>query len=135
MKVLIDTHIAMWVVTDDPQLPTKAKEIVEDKKNEIYYSTASIWETTIKHMIRPNDVLVSGHRLEEGCEGLGFICLPILNKHVLEVETLKREEGAPRHNDPFDRLLLAQAKSEGMMFVTHDTMLPYYNEPFLAYTR
>lgn len=131
MKVLLDTHIAIWAVTKDPQLSQMAREILEDADNEIYYSTASVWETTIKHILRPNNVLVSGRRLEEGCEKDGYICLPILNQHAVGIETLKLADHAPRHNDPFDRLLLAQAKVEGMKFLTHDSLIPYYNEPFV----
>ena len=61
----------------------------------------------------------------------GYLVLPILNKHVSALETLKRSENAPRHNDPFDRIMVAQAKAEGFMFLTHDSLIPYYDEPFI----
>lgn len=57
--------------------------------------------------------------------------IDILNKHVSALETLKRPEDAPKHNDPFDRIMVAQAKAEGIMFLTHDTLIPYYDEPFI----
>lgn len=53
MKILIDTHIAIWAVLNDPKLPSKAKEIILNEDNDIFYSTASIWEITIKHMLYP----------------------------------------------------------------------------------
>ena len=93
MQILIDTHIAIWAVLDDPKLPKKAKDIIIDDRNEIFYSTASIWEITIKHMLHPDN--------------------------------------APRHNDPFDRIMVAQAKAENLMFLTHDLLIPYYSEQFI----
>ena len=52
----------------------------------------------------------------------------IRNKHVFTLETIKRKEGVPPHHDPFDRLLIAQAKAEKMSFLTHDSLIPYYEE-------
>ncbi len=131
MKILLDTHIAIWSVLDSEKLSDKAREIILDTDNEIYYSAASVWEITIKHMAHPEIFLFSGAHLEKGCEENGFQSLPIYNKHAAELETLVRPQNAPPHKDPFDRMLLAQAKSEGMKFLTHDTLIPYYNEPFV----
>lgn len=131
MKVLIDTHIAIWAVLNDPKLPERAKDIILDKENVIFYSTASMWEITIKHMLHPDKLRINGNLLEKGCEGNGYIVLPILNKHVSALETLKRHNDAPKHNDPFDRIMIAQAKAESLMFLTHDSLIPYYNELFI----
>ena len=54
MNVLIDTHIAIWAVLNDPKLPKQAKDIILDKENDIFYSTASVWEITIKYMLHPD---------------------------------------------------------------------------------
>ncbi len=131
MKVLIDTHIAIWAVLNNPKLPKQAKDIILDKENDIFYSTASVWEITIKHILHPDRLRINGSLLEKGCEENGYFVLPILNKHVSALETLKRLENAPRHNDPFDKIMIAQAKTEGLMFLTHDSLIPYYNEPFI----
>lgn len=131
MKILLDTHIAIWSVLDSEELSETARALLLDDGNEIYYSTASIWEITIKHMAHPETFLYSGIDLEKGCEANGFISLPIFNKHTVALETLVRPKDAPPHKDPFDRILLAQAKSEGMKFLTHDTLIPYYNESFV----
>ena len=131
MKILLDTHIAIWAVLDSAELSDAAKAIILDENNEIYYSAASVWEITIKHMAHPETFLYSGKHLAKGCEANGFISLPIFNKHSAELETLERPKDAPLHKDPFDRILLAQAKSEGMKFMTHDTLMPYYNESFV----
>ncbi|MEH2950767.1 hypothetical protein [Sporofaciens sp. JLR.KK001] len=71
MKILIDTHIAVWAVLNDPKLPGKAKELLLDMENKILYSTASIWEITIKHMLHPEKLLMNGNILEKGCEDNG----------------------------------------------------------------
>lgn len=131
MKILIDTHIAIWAVLNDIKLSEKAKEILLDNKNEIFYSTASVWEITIKHMLHPDKIRINGSLLEKGCGDNGYEVLPILNKHVSALETLKRQKNAPKHNDPFDRIMVAQAKAEDMMFLTHDSLIPYYMESFI----
>ena len=131
MKILLDTHIAIWTVLDSEELTKEARSMILDEKNEIYYSVASVWEITIKHMVHPETFLYSGKHLEKGCEANGFISLPIYNRHAAELETLVRPKDAPPHKDPFDRILLAQAKSERMKFMTHDTLIPYYNESFI----
>lgn len=131
MKVLIDTHIAIWAVLNNPKLPKQARDIIIDKENDIFYSTASVWEITIKHILHPDKLRINGSLLEKGCEENGYFVLPILNKHVSALETLKRSENAPRHNDPFDKIMIAQAKTEGLMFLTHDYLIPYYNETFI----
>ena len=131
MKVLIDTHIAIWAVLNNPKLPKQAKDIILDKENDIFYSTASVWEITIKHILHPDRLRINGSLLEKGCEENGYFVLPILNKHVSALETLKRLENAPRHNDPFDKIMKKKKKTEGLMFLTHDSLIPYYNEPFI----
>ncbi len=65
MKVLIDTHIALWALMDALKMPKEAEKILMDENNEIYYSTASVWEVAIKHSIRPNDMIVDGRLFEK----------------------------------------------------------------------
>lgn len=131
MKILLDTHIAIWAVLDSEELPDEARAMILDEDNEIYYSAASVWEITIKHMTHPETFLYSGKHLAKGGEANGFVSLPIFNKHSAELETLARPKDAPPHKDPFERILLAQAKSEGMKFMTHDTLISFYNESFI----
>ena len=131
MRILLDTHIAVWAVLNAPKLPDKARQMILDEENEIFYSTASVWEITIKHMLHPDKIRMSGNILEKGCEDNGYIVLPILNDHVSYLETLHRPQNAPQHNDPFDRIMVAQAKAEKLMFLTHDSLIPYYKEPFI----
>lgn len=71
---------------------------------------------------------VGGKQFVDGCIGAGFIPLYIENSHVLAVEKIKRREGEPEHHDPFDRILIAQAKTENMILITHDRLLDGYGE-------
>jgi len=128
MNLLLDTHILIWALNDDPQLSEKAKEMILEPGNAVYYSVVSIWEISIKHSTHPEDLEFSGKELSEFCQDAGFLPLELRDKHVFALETINRPENAPRHNDPFDRMLVAQAKAENMSFLTHDSLIPYYEE-------
>ena len=128
MKLLLDTHILIWALNEDPRLPDKAKEMILDEDNTIYYSSISLWEVAIKHAKYPNEVEFTGEELSGFCQEAGFLPVEMRDKHVFALETLTRESGAPPHHDPFDRMLIAQAKVEHLLFVTHDSLLPYYEE-------
>ena len=128
MNILLDTHILIWALNEDHRLPEKAKEMILDEDNAVYYSSVSIWEIAIKHAKYPNDVEFSGKELSQFCQEAGFLPVEMRDKHVFALETIKREENAPPHHDHFDRMLIAQAKAENLSFVTHDSLLPYYGE-------
>ncbi len=129
MKVLLDTHIILWALTDNERLPKKARSIILDAENEIYYSLVSAWEVAIKHSIHPNQIPVSEKEFLNYCNQAGYLQLPLQENHILSINSLHRTENAPKHNDPFDRMLISQAKSENIMFITHDSLIPFYNEP------
>jgi len=131
MKLLLDTHIILWAITDDKKLSEKARTLILSKESEIYYSTASIWEVMIKHMFHPEHMPISGKQLSNYCQKASYKMLPILDNHVYALESLQRTQDAPKHKDPFDCILLAQAKVENMLFITHDSLLPYYNEKYI----
>ena len=128
MNLLLDTHILIWALNEDPRLPKKAKEVILDEDNTIYYSTVSIWEIAIKHATHPESVQFSGKELARFCHEAGFLPVEMKDRHVFALETITRADGAPPHHDPFDRMLIAQAKAENMSFVTHDSLLPFYEE-------
>lgn len=128
MKVLMDSHIVIWAISDDARFSREAREIITDRKNDVYYSAASVWEIAIKHIVHPDKVIVNAERMVEWCEETGFKQLPVVGRHTFLLKTLQRDQNAPPHSDPFDRILLAQAKAENMKFLTHDSLIPYYNE-------
>ena len=129
-QVIFDTHILLWVLTESEKLPLLAKELIDNHDTQIFYSSVSIWETAIKYMKNPTKINnVSPEMLIDFCDNSHFLELPLTEEHVLMLQTLSRPDDAPPHNDPFDRILIAQAKSEHMTLITHDSLLSYYNEP------
>ena len=128
MKLLLDTHILIWALTDDPRLPDKAKEKIQDENNSVFYSVISIWEISVKHEKHPENVEFTGKELSAYCQEAGFLPLELRDQHVIALETVVRGDDAPPHHDPFDRMLIAQAKAENMSFITHDMLLPFYEE-------
>lgn len=128
MKLLLDTHIAIWALNDDPQLSPKARKLLLDPNNTIYYSSISVWEVLLKHAKNPANLELTASSFSHYCLQAGFYPLTLSDKHVHAVETLSRPVHARKHNDPFDRLLLAQAKIEKLFFLTHDSLIPDYEE-------
>ena len=135
MKILPDTHMLLWSVGQSKKLSSKARELLSDENNKIYYSIVSIWEATIKRLTHPDKIEdISPRELIQFCNDAGFEILPLRPEHVYALETISRPDDAPPHKDPFDRILIAQAKSEGMNFLTHDELLEYYNEPCIIFS-
>ena len=128
MNLLLDTHILIWALNEDPRLPAQARDLILDEGNTVYYSSVSIWEVSIKHANHPENISFSGKDLAGYCQEAGFLPVEMRDKHVFALETLSRPEDAPPHHDPFDRMLIAQAKSENLSFITHDPLLSFYGE-------
>ena len=133
MKILLDSHILLWALTDHPKLPGKARDYIQDPENLIFYSAVSVWELSLKHTAHPDNVEFSGRELCEYCDDAEYLPLNVTRSHILTMERLRRKKDAPPHKDPFDKLLLAQAVAENMLFLTHDSLLPDYGEPCVVY--
>lgn len=130
MKILLDTHILIWFHTRDSELSEKAWKILLNPENEIFYSSVNIWETQIKYLKHKDEINFSGEELENICKKARLKCLNVESKHCIELKTLSYSENAPRlHKDPFDKILICQAKTENMLLMTHDSLIPFYNEP------
>lgn len=125
--VLLDTHIILWAMSKDSKLNTKMRDIILNPNNRLFYSIASMWEVQIKYALKK--IPISGIEFMHYCEQSGYHKLPIDDLHVVELAGLQRDESAPPHNDPFDRIMLSQAKAEGFTFLTHDPFFRGYNEP------
>ena len=125
-ELLLDTHIILWMIAGDQRLSQKARNIIKENIGSIYYSIASMWEVQIKYDRKK--LPVSGAEFMHYCEQSGYHKLPIDDLHVKELAGLERDEAAPPHNDPFDRIMLSQAKAEGFTFLTHDPFFRGYNE-------
>ena len=120
MHILLDTHLFIWWLRNDRKLTKKARQIIEESK-EVYISSASIWEASIKIQLGKLDVDIN--LLVNSIEREGFIELPISAKHAAKVNEL-----ILHHRDPFDRILIAQAITEPLRFLTADTILKQYSE-------
>lgn len=121
MKLLLDTHILLWAASTPQKLTPKILKLIEDEQNELFYSAASIWEIVIKSSLGRTDFQVDPRIFRTALEDHGYRQLPITSEHVLLVQGL-----APRHKDPFDRILVAQASVEGMGLLTMDQAVMDY---------
>ena len=119
MRILIDTHILLWCLEDSPKLTAAARRLIEDPDNEIYVSKATAWEIEIKRML--GKLTISDDFMERVEEGFSWLSIEL--RHIKELHTL-----TPIHRDPFDRMLVAQAKCESMILLSHDDTLPQYGE-------
>ncbi|TVR01530.1 MAG: type II toxin-antitoxin system VapC family toxin [Spirochaetaceae bacterium] len=121
MRLLLDTHILLWAITADRLLPDAARHLIEDSRNEVVFSAASVWEITIKHSIRSDAMPVSGAEALHWFRRAGYRELSITPEHtVVQLE--------PIHRDPFDRMLVAQALAEPLRLVTHDEVVARYSD-------
>ena len=127
MRCLLDTHIVIWAMVGSPKLSSLAHEILEDPQNVFYVSAASIWETAIKHVVKPVEIPVTVNQMMRFCLESGIIELPVRFVHARKVSELPLY-----HRDPFDRLLVAQAEMENLRLVTHDHLLPSYGDVVLS---
>jgi PIN domain nuclease of toxin-antitoxin system len=126
LNLLLDTHIALWAITDSPKLPEKARELIQATKSTVWVSIASVWEIAIKHSLGRGDMPISSQEALHYFQGAGYRLLAIEPEHVLAIEGL-----APHHRDPFDRLLIAQALVEPMRLITHDALVALYSDTII----
>ena len=127
MKLLLDTHIILWVAGQPEKLSESARTLLTSSKNMLFFSAASIWEIVIKLSLGKKDFKVDPYRLRKMLIVHGYNELPVTAEHALKVNSLPL-----LHKDPFDRLLLAQARAEGMLLLTVDTSVSQYQESVLA---
>lgn len=123
MNLLLDTHVALWAITDSPRLSATARSLIESPRSTVWVSVASLWEIVIKHSLARGDMPVSGRDAARYFEASGYRLLPIEAEHAAAIEDLPRH-----HQDPFDRLLIAQALTEPMRLMTHDPVLALYSD-------
>ena len=128
MNILLDTHIAVWAISDHPKLPQKAKDLLIDPDNTIYYSSISTWEILLKTNSPRNNLDLLPDDFIKYCDEAGYYQLNLTSDHVVTASNLDLTNIDNEHKDPFDRILLAQAKTERFCFLTADNKLPLYNE-------
>lgn len=126
MNLLLDTHIALWAITDDPKLSQLARGLIASPDNSVWVSAASVWEIAIKRALGRGDMPVSSQQALEFFKLSGYRNLPIDAAHASAVENLPAH-----HQDPFDRILVAQALSEPMRLITHDATVARYSDTII----
>ncbi|MGH9518197.1 MAG: type II toxin-antitoxin system VapC family toxin [Terriglobales bacterium] len=124
MRLLLDTHIFLWMVNGNLRVGSRERELIADAK-EVYISSATLWEIAIKFSAGKLQVDMDA-LLEEIVTG-GFRQLPVMNRHAMAVAQLPL-----LHRDPFDRMLIAQAMTEPMRLLTADARLAAYSELVIA---
>jgi PIN domain nuclease of toxin-antitoxin system len=127
MKLLLDTHIILWAAGQPDRLSATARELILDSQNALFFSAASMWEIVIKRGFGRGDFKVDPFRLRKLLIINGYTELAVTTEHVLRLDTLPL-----LHKDPFDRILIAQARNEGMVLITVDTTIIQYKEGILA---
>ena len=124
MKLLLDTNILLLAAAD--MLPPAAEEYVLNEQNELFYSSASIWEIVIKRGLNRPDFNADPHLLNTALIENGYIHLPISAEHTLYTGTLPMI-----HKDPYDRILVAQSIAEGISLLTTDEIIADYPAPVI----
>jgi PIN domain nuclease of toxin-antitoxin system len=121
MPYLLDTHAFLWFVSGDKQLPESAKRIIRNIDESCFLSAASLWEITIKHQNNKLDLGISLKELFDFADRNQIEIIPINYEHLLQLSKLPSH-----HNDPFDRLIIAQAISEELIIITRDKLFKNY---------
>jgi PIN domain nuclease of toxin-antitoxin system len=121
MKYLLDTHLLLWASLNSNKLSQIARMIIENQNNELLFSAASIWEIAIKSQLGRSDFQVNASLFRTGLLSNGYQEMNITGVHGIEAGRLP-----PVHSDPFDRMLIAQANSEGINLLTSDQQISSY---------
>ena len=124
MKLLLDTHLLLWASGQPEELSAAARSLLENPAHELLFSAASIWEVALKRGLGRGDFSVDPRLLRRGLMDNGYRELPITSEHAVMIESLP-----PIHKDPFDRILVAQAISEGITLLTADSTVARYPGP------
>ncbi len=124
MKYLLDTHVLLWLASASHRIPPNTRELLEEPTAELIFSVVNLWEIVIKASLERQDFQVDIRILRRTLLDNGYSELPVLAEHVMAVA------GLPDiHRDPFDRLLIAQAVAEGILFLTADSQIARYPGP------
>jgi PIN domain nuclease of toxin-antitoxin system len=124
VKLLLDTQLLLWAAGQPERLSARARTLLKNPRNQLLFSAASLWEVAIKNTLGREDFRVEPRLLRRGLLDNGYTELPVTSQHAVNIDSLP-----PLHKDPFDRLLLAQALTEGITLVTGDSVLARYPGP------
>ena len=123
MNLLLDTHLLLWAASEPNRLSAKAQTLLLDSANHLVFSSASLWEISIKNGLDRADFRVDPRRLWRMLLVSGYRELPVTSEHTVAVNELPS-----LHKDPFDRILIAQARVEGLTLLTMDKAVAKYGD-------
>ena len=124
MRLLLDTHIAIWAVLDAPMLTDHARQLIQNPANEVAVSLASLWEIAIKNGLKRSGAGAIGFSVGIAQEAFAAASFDI---QPFDIEVLRAVEQLPHHHgDPFDRLIVATAETFDYRLMTHDQTLAAY---------
>lgn len=121
MILLLDTHLLLWAAGEPDRMSNEARALVEDERNDLAFSAASLWEIVIKRGLGRDDFRVDPRRLRQGLLANGYREVAVTSEHAIAVERLPKV-----HKDPFDRILVAQSDVEGITLLTSDRLVGQY---------
>jgi len=127
MRLLVDTHVFLWFILDDPRIATTARPLLVSPDHERSISIASVWEVAIKYGLGKLQLVGGLPGFFREIEQANFDILDIAPGHIMDLATLPLH-----HRDPFDRMLIAQAKHEGMHLLTADPLFSAYDVPLIG---
>lgn len=122
MRLLLDTHVLIWCLSGDRQLPPATAELIRNPATDVYFSAVSIWEVAIKSAL--GKMRADANAILKNLADEGFKELPVMARHAVATMTLPMH-----HRDPFDRLLVAQSRMESLRLLTDDRIMALYGEP------
>lgn len=131
MDYLLDTHLVYWSLYKKEKLPKEIVDIVEDERNNIYMSAMSVWEISTNHIRNPKVTTVSGTNFFNDCVSNNFLIVPLLAKEIVDYEEIQVKKRKPFRKDPYDRMLVAQARHLNYMFCTCDKAMECYDDPHI----
>ena len=123
MNLLLDTHLLLWAASEPKRLSARARTLLLDPANHLVFSSASLWEISIKNGLDRADFNVDPRRLWRMLLVSGYRELPVTSEHTVAVNDLPS-----LHKDPFDRILVAQARVEGLTLLTVDKAVAKYGD-------
>jgi PIN domain nuclease of toxin-antitoxin system len=123
LNLLLDTHLLLWAASEPQRLTAKSRTLLLDPANHLLFSAASLWEISIKNGLERSDFNIDPRRLWRMLVINGYRELPVTSEHTVAVNDLPH-----LHKDPFDRILVAQARVEGLTLLTADKMVAKYGD-------
>ena len=124
MKLLLDTQLLLWAAGQPERLPIGARAAIDDTRNQLTFSAASLWEVAIKSGLGRADFRADARLLRRGLLDNGYDELAITSEHAVAIANRP-----PIHKDPFDRMLVAQSAVEGILLLTADPIVAQYPGP------